>query len=105
MILYQIENGGKSIFLCLKEIVQNGSANILDFKINICDECSWKKNKCPKSLCFLEIRVLRLYVMTAIQLLVTFIDYTFLFLKCLFVIAIQPINSKETLHLHHFLCI
>ena len=41
--LYQIENGEKSVFLCLKEIVQNGSANILDFKINICYEIFEKK--------------------------------------------------------------
>ena len=55
MSLYDIENGGKSIFLCLKEIVQNGSGNILDFKMNMCYQCSLKENKCQKSLCFLEM--------------------------------------------------
>ena len=48
MFLYQIENGGKSILLCLKEIVQSGSANILDFKMNICYECSWEKKQMSK---------------------------------------------------------
>ena len=84
MSLYQRENDEKSRFLCLKEIVQNGSANSLDFKMNICYECSSKENKCQKSLCFLEIRVLRLYVlpclslMTAIKLPITFFGNFFM---------------------------
>ena len=44
MSLYQIEYGGKSLFLGLKEIVQNGSGNILDFKTNICYQRSLKEN-------------------------------------------------------------
>ena len=64
MSLYKIDNAGKSIFLCLKEIVQNGRGNILDFKRNICYQCSLIENKCQKSLCFLEITVLRLYILT-----------------------------------------
>ena len=31
------------LYVSLKEIVQNGNANILDFKMNIYYECSWKK--------------------------------------------------------------
>ena len=74
MSLYHIEYGGKSIFLCLKESVQNCGGNILDFKMNICYLCSSKENKCQKSLCFLEIRVLLLYVLTCLTFFGKFID-------------------------------
>ena len=48
------------MFLCLKEIVKNGSGITLDFKMNISYQCSSKENKCQNSLCFLEIQVLRI---------------------------------------------
>ena len=50
------------------DIVQNSSGNNLDFKMNICYQYSSKENKCQKYLCFFEIRVLPLYVLTCVLL-------------------------------------
>ena len=59
MSLYQIGNRAderkeKGTFICLDEVGGNGRGDILDFKTNICYQCSSKESKCRKCLCFLE---------------------------------------------------